>query len=200
MRARMVLHYSGINCELREVSLRNKPNSLLEISPKGTVPVLQLIDGTVVDESIDIINYAIAQNDPERIADLDDESQFRINDIIIANDTEFAKLLHRYKYFEKHPEESQLSYRIQIETIFLSKYEKMLDGNQFLQGKKSIADIAVLPFIRQFAFVDKDWFFASSYKNLIKWLNMEIESDVFENIILAKHTPWKEDDSPVYFI
>ena len=76
----------------------------------------------------------------------------------------------------------------------------MLDGNKFFFGKKSIADIAILPFIRHFAFVDEEWFFNSSYKNLINCLNITLESDVFENIILAKHNPWKEGDEPIYFI
>ncbi|MEM6339228.1 MAG: glutathione S-transferase [Pseudomonadota bacterium] len=200
MRARMALHYSKINCELREVSLKNKPDSLINISPKATVPVMHLPDGTIIDESLDIIHYAISQNDPEGIADVSDDLQEQIDELITINDSEFAPLLRKYKYFEKYPEESQESYRKQIEANFLAKYEKMLDGNKFLFGKKSIADIAILPFIRQFAFVDEEWFFNSPYKNLINWLNMAIESDVFENIILAKHNPWKEGDEPVYFI
>ena len=200
MRARMALHYSEINCELREVSLKNKPDALINISPKATVPVMQFADATIIDESLDIIHYSVSQNDPEGIADVSDDLQEQIDELITINDSEFAPLLRKYKYFEKYPEESQESYRKQIEANFLAKYEKMLDGNKFLFGKKSIADIAILPFIRQFAFVDEEWFFNSPYKNLINWLNMAIESDVFENIILAKHNPWKEGDEPVYFI
>lgn len=200
MRARMALHYSEINCELREVSLKNKPDALISISPKATVPVMQFADGTIIDESLDIIHYAIGQNDPEGIADVSDDLQAQIDELIASNDSEFAPLLRKYKYFEKHPEESQESYRKQIEADFLTKYEQMLEGNKFLFGKKSIADIAILPFIRQFAFVDEEWFFSSPYKNLINWLNMALESDAFENIILAKHNPWKEGDDPVYFI
>lgn len=200
MRARMALHYSEINCELREVSLKNKPDALINISPKATVPVMHLPDGTIIDESLDIIHYAISQNDPEGISNVSKNLQEQIDELIAINDLEFASLLRKYKYFEKHPEESQESYRKKIEANFLTKYEMMLDGNKFLFGKKSIADIAILPFIRQFAFVDEEWFFNSSYKNLINWLNMVLESDVFENIILAKHNPWKEGDEPVYFI
>ena len=192
MRARMALHYSEINCELREVSLKNKPDALINISPKATVPVMHLTDGTIIDESLDIIHYAISQNDPEGISNVSKNLQEQIDELIAINDSEFASLLRKYKYFEKHPEESQESYRKKIEANFLTKYEMMLDGNKFLFGKKSIADIAILPFIRQFAFVDEEWFFNSSYKNLINWLNMALESDVFENIILAKHNPWKE--------
>lgn len=200
MRARMALHYSEINCELREVSLKNKSDALINISPKATVPVMHLPDGTIIDESLDIIHYAISQNDPEGISNVSKNLQEQIDELIAINDSEFALLLRKYKYFEKHPEESQESYRKKIEANFLTKYEMMLDGNKFLFGKRSIADIAILPFIRQFAFVDEEWFFNSSYKNLINWLNMALESDVFENIILAKHNPWKKGDEPVYFI
>jgi glutathione S-transferase len=200
MRARMALHYSEINCELREVSLRDKPDSLIEISPKATVPVLQLQDKTIIDESLDIINYATLQNDPENILDITQEVQSEIDQLILKNDTDFAKLLHQYKYFEKYPDESQAFYKKQIESTFLEKYEQMLENNEFLFARKSIADFAILPFIRQFAFVDKEWFFGSKYKNIISWLNTTLESDEFEHIILAKHSPWKEGDDPIYFI
>lgn len=200
MRARMALYYSGINCELREVYLRDKPGSLIEISPKATVPVLQLQDGTIIDESLDVINYAISQNDPENILNVTQEVQNEIDLLILKNDTDFAKLLHRYKYFEKYPDESQAFYRKQIESIFLEKYEQMLENKNFLFNSKSIADFVIIPFIRQFAFVDKEWFFGSKYKNLIQWLNTTLESDEFDRIILAKHSPWKEGDDPIYFI
>ncbi|MDP5110030.1 MAG: glutathione S-transferase N-terminal domain-containing protein [Rickettsiaceae bacterium] len=200
MRARMALYYSGINCQLREVSLKNKPSALIDISPKATVPVMQLPCGTIIDESLDIIYYAINQNDPEGIDNFSANLRAQINELIASNDSLFASLLHKYKYFEKYPEGSQKAYRKQIEEGFLEKYEQMLERSEYLFGQKSIADIAILPFIRQFAFVDKEWFFGGKYKNLISWLNKTIESEVFDNIILAKHDPWKKGDDVVYFI
>lgn len=200
MRARMALHYSRINCKLREVALRNKPDALLTVSPKGTVPVLLLSDGRVIDESIDIIHYAVFKNDPENILDVSAEVKLEIDNMISKNDKDFALLLRKYKYFEKYPEDTQEVYRQQIESNFLEKYEQMLDGKKFLFAKKSIADFAILPFIRQFAFADEEWFFTSKYKNIIAWLNKFIESDDFEDIILAKHAPWKEGDEAVYLI
>lgn len=200
MRARMALYYSGINCQLREVSLKNKPSELIDISPKATVPVIQLPCGDIIDESLDIIHYAIKQNDPEGIDNISAQLRVQINELIESNDSEFAPLLRKYKYFEKYPEDSQEEYRKQIEEEFLEKYEQMLEVNDYLFGQMSIADIAILPFIRQFAFVDKEWFFRSKYKNLINWLNKTIASDFFENIILAKHEPWKKGDDIVYFI
>lgn len=200
MRARMALYYSGINCQLREVSLKNKPPELIDISPKATVPVMQLPCGTIIDESLDIIHYAIKQNDPKGIGNVSAKLRAQINELIESNDSEFAPLLRKYKYFEKHPENSQAAYRKQIEEKFLEKYEQMLEGSEYFFGQNSIADIAILPFIRQFAFVDKEWFFSSKYKNLISWLNKIIENEVFENIILAKHEPWKRGDRAIYFI
>ena len=196
MRARMALHYASIKCMLREVSLKNKPQSMLDISPKGTVPVLLLQDGVVIDESLDIIHYALAQNDPEGINQTNNE---QVNQLIARNDTEFAKLLRMYKYFDRHPENTQKEYRQQIELEFLENYEQMLGEKQFLLSTKSIADIAILPFIRQFAYVDEDWFFTSKYKNLINWLNMFTMSESFEHIIMAKHTPWQRNDEDVIF-
>jgi glutathione S-transferase len=159
MRARIALHYSEINCELREVSLKNKTDALINISLKATVPVMHLSDGTIIDESLDIIYYAISQNDPEGISDVSKNLQEQIDKLIASNDSEFASLLRKYRYFKKYPEESKESYRKKIEVNFLIKYEKMLEGNNFLFGNNSIADIAILPFICQFAFVDEEWFF-----------------------------------------
>lgn len=188
----MALHYSDIAYDLREVDLKNKPQAMLDISPKGTVPVLQLTSGEIIEESLEIMHYAIAQNDPESICAVSKETDLEIQVLIQKNDIEFAKLLRKYKYFEKHKEETQESYRKQIEDLFLIKYENMLEGNDFLFGKKSLADIATLPFIRQFALVDEDWFFESRYKNLIRWLNSFICNENFKSVIMAKHPTWKE--------
>ena len=198
MRARMGLLECQINCIVREVDLRNKPSSMLEISPKGTVPVLVLKNGQVIDQSLDIVNYALEQNDRFNIQKYTKEKQKEIQELIANNDIEFTKLLRTYKYPERYPEDSQELCKHQIETKFLDKYEKMLDGNQFLFGLKSIADITILPFIRQFAIVDQDWFYNSDYKNIIAWLKLMTNNDDFQNIIMAKHQPWQEFDKLVY--
>lgn len=197
MRARLALQYSKIKCILREISLKNKPASLLEISPKATVPVLQLPDGVVIEESLDIMHYALEQNDPEKLSI---KHHSLAEDLIFENDSGFVKLLHRYKYFEHYPEETQLAYRIQAEEKFLAKYEVMLKSNKFLLGEKSLADLAILPFIRQFALVDADWFFASKYTNLINWLNSCLQNKPFQDEIMAKHAPWQEGDDVIYFL
>lgn len=200
IRARIALHYSGLNCIIREVDLKNKPQELLNISSKGTVPVLQLADGTIIEESMDIIYYALNKNDPEGINNISEEVKLEINELIKTNDTEFALLLQKYKYFERYPENTQEAYRLQIEDKFLTKYDQMLGKNQFLLGKRSVADIGIITFIRQFAFVDEKWFFNSKYKNVINWLNILLNSEFFEFTIMSKYTPWKKGDQPVYFL
>ena len=197
MRAIMALLECRINCIVREVDLRNKPSSMLEISPKGTVPIL-ILKTRVIDQSLDIVNYALEQNDPFNIQKYTKEKQKEIQELIANNDIEFTKLLRIYKYPERYPEDSQELCKHQIETKFLNKYEKMLDSNLFLFGLKSIADITILPFIRQFAIVDQDWFYNSDYKNIIAWLKLMTNNDDFQNIIMAKHQPWQEFDKLVY--
>ena len=119
MRARMALHYSNINCILREVDLKNKPSAMLEISPKGTVPVLQLPDGRLIEESLEIIYYSLDQNDPEGLNNLSSETTLKARHLIEKNDMEFVGILRKYKYFERYPENTQVSYRNQAEELFL---------------------------------------------------------------------------------
>ena len=198
MRARMALFESRINCILREVDLRNKPSSMLKISPKGTVPVLVLHAGQVIEESLDIVDYALKQNDLLTVQKYTKEEQGRIKALIANNDIEFTKLLRIYKYPERYPEHSQQVCKNEIQEKFLDKYEKMLEDNKFLFSLKSIADIAILPFIRQFAIVDQEWFYNSNYKNIISWLKMMTDNTDFQDIIMAKHEPWQESDKLVY--
>ena len=198
MRARLALHYSKIQCNIREVDLKNKPASLIAISPKGTVPVLQLPNGRIIEESLDIMDYALEQHDPEQLA-INYHSSAK--SIITRNDTEFVKLLHRYKYFDKYPEKTQLEYRAQAEELFfLMEYETILQGNQFLLGKKSLADLAIVPFIRQFALVDENWFSSSKYTNIIRWLDGFIKDNSFEAEIMAKYPTWQEGDDIICFL
>ena len=198
MRARMALLEAKINCVLREVKLKNKPASMLEISPKGTVPVLFLKTGKVIDESLDIVNYALEQNELFNVQKYTKQKQEEIKELITNNDTEFVKLLRPYKYPERYPEHSQEDCKKQIQLEFLDKYEKMLNDNQFLFGLKSRADIAILPFIRQFAIVDQEWFYNSNYKNIIAWLKLITDNHNFQDIIMAKHQPWKDSNTLVY--
>ena len=194
IRARLALSVSGIAVELREVVLRNKPDSLLAASPKGSVPVLVLPDGHVIDESWDIMLWALHQHDPEgwlgeNAAYIDIAAP-----LIIKNDTIFKYNLDRYKYPDRYPEHSQIFYRTQAET-FLQELETCLNASPYLLGDSmSVADAGILPFIRQFASVDKEWFAQSRYTLLNEWLQRFLTSERFE-AIMKKHPSWQEMDA-----
>lgn len=180
MRARMALWAAKIQLEVREVSLRAKPAHLLQISPKGTVPVLQLPDGTVLEQSLDIMQWALAQGDPQGWLHADPEA---VNHLININDGDFKQALDRYKYPERYPEQPQLAYRQQGEQ-FLLPLETALQQHRFLLGDSaSIADVAIFPFIRQFAAVDAEWFANSAYPRLRTWLEGWLESPLFAEIM-----------------
>ncbi|MFD0914294.1 glutathione S-transferase [Methylophilus luteus] len=180
MRARMALWAAQVQVELREVSLREKPQYLLQISPKATVPVLQLPDGTVLEQSLDIMHWALQQNDAQGWLNIDIT---QADALISANDGEFKKALDRYKYPDRYPEQSQLFYREQGEQ-FLQRLETALAGHRYLLGDAaSIADVAIFPFIRQFAAVDSEWFAQSAYGNLRVWLAGWVESALFDEVM-----------------
>lgn len=180
MRARMALWAANIPLEVREVSLRAKPAHLLQISPKGTVPVLHLPDGTVLEQSLDIMQWALAQRDPQGWLHADPEV---VNHLISINDGDFKQALNRYKYPERYPEQPQLAYRQQGEQ-FLLPLETALQQHRFLLGDSaSIADVAIFPFIRQFAAVDAEWFAGSAYPRLRAWLEGWFESPLFAEIM-----------------
>lgn len=189
MRARMALTQAGIEVQCVEINLREKPAHLLQISPKGTVPVLQLKDGTVLDQSLDIMYWALEQQDYDNwlmagCAGL----QKQATDLISENDDSFKQALDRYKYPERYPEQTRLTYRLNGE-CFLQKLEGRLQGQaQLCQADISLADIAIFPFVRQFAAVDSQWFAASPYPRLRGWLEGHLASALFKTI-MAKEYP-----------
>jgi glutathione S-transferase len=171
---------------------------MLEISPKGTVPILLPIGIKVIQESMDIIYYATQESSQFKMGQYSLEKQEQIKNLISDNDTEFVKLVRYYKYPDRYPEESQGHCREEIQSKFLDVYEQMLQNQPFLFGEKSIADIAIISMVRQFALVNPDWFFNSKYSNIIRWLNGFIENDIFKNIVMAKNPPWQEGETPIY--
>ncbi len=196
IRARMALNYAGISYELREVSLKNKPREMLDISAKGTTPVMQIFDsGTfnqdfiVLEESLDIMNWAIQQNDPLSWEDLPDESMAIAKQLIDTNDHEFKQALDRYKYPNRFPEKPQEFYRQQAEE-FLQVLELRLQSNNFLIcDRQTLADIAIFPFVRQLAYVNIDWFNSSPYPKLQQWLKWHETSAMFE-FVMQKFPVW----------
>ena len=188
IRARLALGSAGIAVELREVVLKRKPAAMLALSPKGTVPVLQLPDGQVIDESLDIMRWALRQNDPENW--LADSAQ-ACEQLVAENDAEFKYWLDRYKYFERYPEQSQLAYRAKAEK-FLQHCERCLaenGGMGLLDCRLTLADIAILPFVRQFAHTDIDGFEQMPYPMVRQWLGQFKGSQLFA-IVMQKWPEW----------
>lgn len=183
MRARLALYFSELPYRKYEVSLKDKPIAMLEISPKGTAPVLQLVDGSVIEESLDIALWALGQNDPQQLLPCADARREML-DLIERNDGEFKHWLDRYKYADRYLENPPEFYRSQGE-LFLRELEQRLSTQSFLMGDNpSFADIATMPFVRQFAHVDKAWFAQTPHKHLQHWLAYWLESPAFTQIML----------------
>lgn len=180
IRTRMIINYCHFPVEIIEIDLKNKPAKLIEISRKATVPVLHLQDGKVIDESRDIIKYVLDETKNEDLIPTDKEEGEKLID---ENDNYFKIYLDKYKYPDRQTEDSSQNHRQKAE-IFLKKLEEILNKSKFLfQSKISYIDICILPFIRQFAFVDKVWFDNSEYKNLKIWLDYFLNSEIFLNIM-----------------
>ena len=198
MRARMALWVAGIAVELREVKLADKPPELADASPKATVPVLVTHEG-VIDESIAIMRWALSMNDPQGWLSGDDAA------LIARNDGPFKHHLDRYKYPVRYPDENEgdeaafsLHHRSEGLAI-LQQLDTRLAGREQLCGERpTLADIALFPFIRQFANTDRAWFDAQDIPHLQPWLECHLASDLFK-AIMPKFAPWKAGDEPILF-
>ena len=200
MRARLGLLFAELQVELREIVLKDKPAQMLAISPKGTVPVLQafdaIVDGAVIEESREIMTWALEQQDPQGL--LDTKFLHQANALIEQNDNEFKHWLDRYKYADRHLEMTQTEYRQRGE-VFLQVLEKLLAKNKYLLGDSiSVADIGIMPFVRQFAHVDRDIFYSLPYPNLQQWLQHWLEHPLFLQAMI-KFKPWQEGDDVMVF-
>ena len=184
----MALYYSKINYEHREILLKERPEKLYRVSPKGTVPVLELPSGYVIDESFDIMEWALSINDPEMWFDKNKEQQL---DLIKLNDDKFKKWLDKYKYHVRFPEYPLEYYRRKCEKI-LDFHENRLKDKSFLFGATiSLADVAIMPFIRQFSNVDIGYF-NNRFTFLSKWKQSLISLEIFSKM-MKKFEVWEED-------
>ena len=192
IRARLALAYSGIKVELREVKLSDKPAEFLALSAKATVPVLQLNDGRILEESLDIIEWALSTADPDGWLVADESA------LINANDEVFKPLLDRYKYADRYTELSQQEHRTAA-LPFLALLDSKLQDSDYLTGSRlTRVDISIMPFIRQFAGVEPDWFVQSELIALRHWLEKLLESPLFKKV-MVKTSFWQAGDASVYF-
>ena len=184
IRARLALWQAGVTVSVHEVSLRHKPAELLRLSPKGTVPVLHLADGTVLDQSLDIMRWALAQNDPQDWRLQAAPAAAQVADGLIArNDSTFKAQVNLYKYAERYPEHSREHYRQQAE-VWLAELEALLAGRPYLLADHpSLADAALLPLMRQFAGVEPQWFAEAAYPRLRSWLEGWLASALFKAVM-----------------
>lgn len=194
MRARIALTLNQISVEIRELILKNKPAEMLQASPKGTVPVLITTDGQVIEESLEVMDYAVTHGTNSTLKAPTNEELA----LITENDNVFKANLDKYKYFDRFPEHTQQDYRAHGE-VFLQQLEQRLTDQKFLVGNtQSYSDIAIFPFIRQFAHVDKAWFDNADYPHLKKWLDSFLQSNAFLNV-MKKIPCWQTGDAPTYF-
>ena len=197
IRARLALKASAVAVTLREVVLRDKPSEFIAVSAKATVPVLQLPDGRVLDQSLDIMLWALSANDPHGWLRADEEAV--VQTLVTLNDGAFKRALDRYKYAPRHPERPASSYRDEGLDVLLAPLEERLQARRFLlRDTPSLADMAILPFVRQFAAVDATWFAGAPLPRLRAWAQGLTASLLFD-AVMVKFEPWRPGDADVLF-
>jgi len=184
----MALKYAGIQVEHREIELKNKPQSMLVASPKGTVPVL-CVDGLILDQSLEIMHWALGKSDPDSWMAVDGViSQAWVE----RNDGRFKVLLDQYKYPNRYPELKQVEVLSAAIELMLKPMETALQSSQYLMGSKMTwVDVAIFPFIRQFSMVNPQEFEGLPFACIKNWLKRHIESDLF-NSVMNKYPVWMD--------
>ncbi|MEP6870105.1 MAG: glutathione S-transferase, partial [Novosphingobium sp.] len=191
MRARLAVAVSGVTCELREVKLSAKPAEMIAASPKGTVPVLVLPDGEVIDQSLEIMRRVLAICDPHGWLGCDDAA------LIAANDGPFKHDLDRYKYPHRHGSDAAQHRAAGLE--WLQVLEQRLTASANLCGEQmGLTDAAIMPFVRQFAATDREWFDAQAFPGVQAWLARHLASPLFA-AVMVRFAPWQAADTPVLF-
>ncbi len=178
IRARLAIHASGVEVHQHEVALKAKPAEMLAISPKGTVPVLQLPDGRVLEQSLEVMRWALEQHDPQGWLDGADTPEAQA--LIALNDGRFKQLLDAYKYPERHPSQSAAAWRDEAVALVLAPLDERLQSHPQLMGDRiKLVDMALLPFVRQFSKVDEAWWDEAPLPRLKAWLSRHLASDAF---------------------
>lgn len=193
MRARMAVLSAGVKVTLREIVLRDKPAAFLDTSPSATVPCLAVAD-TVLDESLDIMVWALKQNDPEHLLDMPQDGW----DLIHDNDGPFKLALDHTKYATRYPDLDPDAERAKAVRFLMQLDMRLTDHAYLLGDHATLADLAIFPFVRQFAHVDRAWFDAQPWPHLAAWLTRYTDSARFTQA-MTKYPPWKDGDAPVLF-
>lgn len=193
IRARLALASSRVTVELREIVLRDKPEAFLQTSQSGTVPTLRLPD-KVIDESLEIMVWALQQNDPQRLLDMPQEGW----DLIRVSDGPFKAALDHTKYATRYPDLDAKEERRKAASYLLSLDERLVGQAWLFGDRPSLADLALLPFVRQFAFIDRAWFDVQEWPNITAWLDQFLDSEVF-SLVMRKYATWSEGDAPIWF-
>ena len=206
MRARLAVAASGVSCQLREVVLRDKPEALRLASPKATVPVLVLPDGTVIEESLDIMHWALGIQDPKQYLQPEQGDVGQMLALIAANDGAFKKNLDCYKYPDRHAEDEQFTDTASFSALHRAHASEQLMGlnarieaHGYLMGlRPCLADLAIAPFVRQFAQVDRVWFDTQPWSALSTWL-LNFQSSPLFLSIMDKYPAWTPESEMVRF-
>jgi glutathione S-transferase len=190
MRARTAILLAQQTVLLRDIVMKNKPFEMLSASIKGTVPVLIFNDQSVIDESLDIMIWALDKNDPDNLLYSDQpEALSKMLNLISRNDNEFVSHLKKYKVTARHHDIEEQLYRQKCE-LFIAELEQCLTEHTYIMGEKlSLADVAILPFIRQFSRTNRQWYLQAPYPNLRRWLKTHIQSPLFSKV-MTKYPQW----------
>ena len=184
IRARYALASAGVQCRVHEVKLSDKPPALLVLSPKGTVPVLQLASGEVIDESLAIIDYAFSQNDPMGMQLCTAEEKSAFDQWIGPWQTRWVAAINLYKYADRYPDRNKNdAHDVLLELLGLVDQSLRECGGFLLRSRPSVTDLALFPLIRQFAIIDWDHFCGLGMSSLVVWLQSFLESDIFLQVM-----------------
>jgi glutathione S-transferase len=199
MRARIAIFKAKQSILLRDIVLSNKPEEMLTASPKATVPVLVLPNGTVLEESFDVMLWALNETDPDNLLHSENEEALpEMLKLIETFDQEFKTCLEQYKCAKRY-RENNISECREVCEQFIRQLEHRLSSHAFIMSdKESLADIALLPFIRQFARVERQWYLQSPYPNVRQWLNHYLQSPMFTKV-MAKYPLWTDNHKDVLF-
>ena len=197
MRARLAIKASGVIVEIREVKLKNKPEELLNISPKATVPVLYISSKKIIEESLDIMKWALEINDPLKLLEQEKLNRIEVHNTLNKLENDFKQNLDRYKYSSRFNQPNPELYRDKNLKI-LNEFNNLLQHNKGIYSSHlSLLDYAIFPFIRQFRNVNSVWFDSLELKFLKSWLYELIDSDEFSSI-MKKNLIWEPNQKPIY--